>query len=379
MIHGTQRCIFLLAAWFYSLAVLAQAPVINVNSSIKVIKGEAYYIHTVLEGQQVEDIAAAYYTQVSEILRANPEIRTGLVTGMKLKIPYSDASLEAMGKAAASAPAPAPKAAAPVEEPAKPVKKESPPAETKAEPATLEALSKNVNESLENLEKIRESLEQLPEPEPEKVAPAEPQKQVEILTRQLAAEPLESPRPARSSGSVSGLLDQYELRFFAGHPDDSIFYLKEYFFADIDAQGRIVTVEDQRTVTNKNTLFIGLAELSGLTLDNYRPAGPQEKVALGAETEVRRYPYRVKIKRKKVRVYRSPMFVEYLPKDHPHAVAILKAAQEAGVRGKADLIVYAGVKKINLYQPFEYNPFGTVRQTLVEQPILRVTGLESGE
>lgn len=376
---------------------MSQNPITNVNSSIRIIGGEAFYLHQVLEGQEVEDIAAAYYTQVSDILRANPQIRTGLVPGMELKIPCSDASVEFMSSGASPAPMPQTEQSS-LAEAMNILALESPPAQPQPEPRPdslpeLEELSKAVNESIENLNKIRESLEQIPVPAGEDTAAqtqvAAPEaERVDTLLEQPAppmiptpAEVQEIPAPAtateshRTSGSVSGLLDQYQLRFFEEHPADSVFYMSEYFFVTVDARGRILSVQDERTVTNKNTRWLDPAELNGLMLDNSGATRQGEKLALGLEVRLKRHDYEVRIKRKKVRLYRYPMYVEYFPKDHPHGIAILKAAEEAGRRGKQQVTVYDGLKEIGLYRPFEYNPFGVKENTLVSQPLLRIEGI----
>ena len=60
--------------------------------------GEAFYIHTVLEGQTLDQIATAYFTQTAEIIKYNKKQSDPLLVGVKLKIPYSDESLESMSK-----------------------------------------------------------------------------------------------------------------------------------------------------------------------------------------------------------------------------------------------------------------------------------------
>ena len=77
---------------------VGQAQITNVNSAIKVIGGDVFYQHTVLEGQSLSAIAAAYFSDVSSIEKNNPGLSNPPATGTKIKIPYTDESAEAMSK-----------------------------------------------------------------------------------------------------------------------------------------------------------------------------------------------------------------------------------------------------------------------------------------
>jgi hypothetical protein len=73
---------------------LARAQVNNINPSIKMIDGKPFYEHTVLKGQTLAQIAEAYFSNEVSIQSANLGLSKSPSTG--IKIPYSDASLEAM-------------------------------------------------------------------------------------------------------------------------------------------------------------------------------------------------------------------------------------------------------------------------------------------
>lgn len=115
---------------FCLLIQVGQAQITNVNSTIKVIGVDAFYIHTVLNGQTLEAISTAYFTDVPSIKKYNNGIADPLSAGVKIKIPYSDASAEAMSKSSVQVSIPK---AQPVyirasdmkEEPVKPVKEQA--------------------------------------------------------------------------------------------------------------------------------------------------------------------------------------------------------------------------------------------------------------
>lgn len=98
MTQRVLRLIGLVAIFWASHQSVFSQTISNVNPTINLLDGGAYYIHEVLEGQEIEAIAAAYFAEIPEIIKANPEIRTGLKVGMKLKIPFTDESLAMMSQ-----------------------------------------------------------------------------------------------------------------------------------------------------------------------------------------------------------------------------------------------------------------------------------------
>lgn len=220
----------------------------------------------------------------------------------------------------------------------------------------LNQLSEDVQESLESLKKIREVLE----------SPADQAVQDE-------PEPVD-PKTARF---MSDFLDEQFTQFFDSNATDSMFHLREYFFANIDQYGRIGGLKDERTETNKNTRMLNMSELNGVVLDVYEvPNGEDDRVALGIEVDVMRYEYDLKVKRKKVRLYESTMYVEHLAADHPHTRLILDKASEMGERGRCKVVLLDGKKSVSMHRPFEYNPFGNKAKSLLERPVLRIEQMD---
>ena len=380
--------LFALTALFHHMAV---AQVSNVNPSINIISGEPYYIHEVLEGQQIEEIASAYYTKPKIIAESNPTIAAGLTPGMELKIPCSFESYDAMSRldvsektkqtprteskapesVATSTPAaqkeqqvtPIQEAVSLIDEeqeqetPATPDELPAPDSTEVAEgenpQESLEELSKSINESLAALRKIREQLE----PPADTVADAD-SNEVSAPTARLP----ESSRP-----SELAFLEQVMDHYFAPDSSDSTLHLREFFFVTIDLQGLPGEVRDERTVTNANTDLLELSELQNIRYDAMRENGlvntPQP---LGLHLDARKHVYRLKIKRKRIRHYDTPRFVEHMKKSHPHFDLIRKAADSEGQRGKCRVIIYDGAMKVTLHQRFEYNPFAEVSGILKE-------------
>lgn len=421
------RCLLLLLLTWPAFVRAQQ--ITNVNATISIINGEPFYIHQVLEGQTIEAIAAAYYVEEKAIGQANTGIIAGIKPGIELKIPYTDASSEALSrqssqvrpsqekiikrtesqepKPVVTKPAPKPTQVTPLQEavtlldeekpapepleevvvqeelPEEAAEPEAAAMEPVAEPEFVEAqasepkepeptvtdpdtaeqpelimdldqLSREISESLQSLQEIKKVLET---PEGEEAGSVEPEP-VDMATARF----------------VNPFLDSYMHQFFDTAKVDSIFHLREYFFATVDRYGRITALEDERTVTNENTSYLNMDAMEGLVLDAYEipEDNASEQVALGIEIDVQRYTYKLKVKRKKVRVYESALYVQYLPKDHPHTHAILEKAREMGERGKCQVVLLDGVKRVSTFKRFEYNPFGERAHTLIAHPVMRI-------
>lgn len=83
------RSIFTL--FFVSISLINLYSQENIIKSDEVVSidGKTYYIHTVERKQTLYSIAKSYETEIVVIESLNPEIKQGLKSGMKLKIPYS--------------------------------------------------------------------------------------------------------------------------------------------------------------------------------------------------------------------------------------------------------------------------------------------------
>lgn len=406
MLRTLSICVILL---FSALPIcVAQAPV-KVNRTIKVIGGEPFYIHTVEQGQTLSAIAAAYYSDINSIKQANPGCAETPAEATKLKIPYSDASGDALSKPqtiqvyAAStsyakaesempeiAPQPKneenqvpitePTSIEPLEEAAQLLEMEAnqqaapapviaettsvaaieeptpvSAAETQALLGDLSLLSESINQSMANLAKMKETL---------LVNPDQVQRDQQLLADTTKGELL------------SKFIEQSSMTFFQENSAASNYYIKEYFFTRILSNGLIAGVEDGRTTMNKNTYLIDMDQLIGKRIDGREKlAAEPSKIALSIDARTDRHTYEVKVKSKKVRVYRTPFFVEYFAPDDTHGQAILNEAKRLDKKGKATVELRDGYQRISLMEPFEFNPFGQEKTPLFEQNFTTVSSL----
>lgn len=442
-----------------SSALFAQK-ISNVNPNINLLDGGAYYVHEVLSGQEIEDIAKAYYAPVADILKENPEIRTGLKPGMTLRIPYTDESLEAMTNNKSSVDvlsdvAPKKLEQKPDRLPATPIRPQKQPEQPKSQTPMQEAVSllsfdepepKLEEEKKAVAEEVEKPVEKVIEPEPV----PEPESQVieetienniEEQVEQIAVEPLVKPEPViekerttrrvniepdpeakpqsledkaeladltesireslntleKMKKALAGEPKEHELTSFEKSSDEKLamdflseklderlasdsglyeFYLKEYFMAQIDQNGVIVSLRDERTITNQNTQDLFIQDVAGLRLESYPNLDDKTtETAVGFNADVTIHHYAFKIKKKKIRIYNDAMFVEYLDKDHPHYDLIMNEAKERGQRGKCDVVVADGTLKTARYSKVEYNPFAEQKDVIDEEKVLRLVSM----
>jgi hypothetical protein len=419
--------------------VFAQS-ISNVNPTINLLDGGAYYIHEVLDGQEIEAIAAAYFCDISEIVKANPDIKLGLKTGMKLRIPYSDESLEAMSKSVVSTSVLSdvtPKAieSKPARTPATPIlpqntqtsipKTQTPMQEAVAlldgfdEPTPVAPVAKVEPPKEEIIDAVKPAVVEKkpevavvekPEPKPAPVAKVEaPKLMVEVdeieekeqpkdlvdlsesireslsalekMKKALAGEPIEeevvTPRNLEGDEvlAINFLQDRLDERL---SQDSTIqeFYLKEYFMARIDPAGQIISLRDERTITNKNTQDLVIEDVAGLYLKSY-PQLPNKtgETAIGLNANVHVFHYKLKVKKKKIRVYKEQLYVEHLPKDHPHYVMIMTEAKMRDQFGKCEVLLVDGKLSTARYQQFEYNPFAELDTYIDEEKVLEIVSM----
>jgi hypothetical protein len=383
------------------------AQVSNVNSKIKVINGEAFYVHSVLGGQTLETIANAYFTEVSLIEKHNPGLLEPLSSGAQLKVPYSDESLEAMSKRAKYVvpkkaptyikkdiskaerdkdsnqldkpfvmPIPRPRERpTPMEEAAdlltlpddnfdKLVEKNIGQEDeiNEPEPATqddsekaladLETLSQSINESLESLAQIQEALQSTNvDPETGELIVPKGEKLPENII--LASTFLEN--------QITNYFDTTAANEFS---------LKEYFIVDINSDARIRKVKDERTVTNENSYFLTPYDLRGLRVDSLEKS--RQILSIGFISEIGRYKYKVDIKKNTVKLEQTEGFRSQFLESNNHEEMILEAANNAGLKGSGEFIIMDGYREVASFRAFEYNPFGTKDRVIMHQKVVRI-------
>ncbi len=380
---------------------------VNVNSKIRVIDGEAFYVHSVLGGQTLETIVSAYFTEVSLIQKYNPGLSEPLSSGAQIKVPYSDESLEAMSKRTKYVvpkkaptyikkgtskaegkkysnqldkpffrPIPGPRERPTTMEEAadllilpddnfdKPVEKNRGQKDeiNELEPLTqddsekvladLETLSQSINESLESLAQIQEALE------PTNVDPE---------TGELIV-----PKEEKLSENMilaSKFLENQAANYFDTTAANE-FSLKEYFIVNINSDARIRNVKDERTVTNANSYFLTPDDLRGLRVDSLEKI--QQILSIGFISEIGMYKYKVDIKKNTVKLEKTEGFRSQFLESSNHEEMILEAANNAGFKGAGEFIIMDGYREAASFKAFEYNPFGTKDRVIMYQKIVRI-------
>lgn len=90
----------ILATGYLSLPALAQESLRQIKSNkTEIIDGKKFYIHSVKKGQTLYMISKAYEADIDGIIKENPDVRDGLKTGQKLRIPAPMTSEVPSGKA----------------------------------------------------------------------------------------------------------------------------------------------------------------------------------------------------------------------------------------------------------------------------------------
>lgn len=92
-------CLFFMVLMIPSKMLLGQEPVQVVRSkNIEYFDGKPYYIHTSIAKQTLYSISKAYEVSVEEILDANPELKYGLKTNQRIRIPATGVVQESAKK-----------------------------------------------------------------------------------------------------------------------------------------------------------------------------------------------------------------------------------------------------------------------------------------
>jgi hypothetical protein len=221
------------------------------------------------------------------------------------------------------------------------------------EKAELADLSESIRESLSTLEKMKKALagESIDEVPTTYVPTGDENYALDFLKEKL------NERLASDSG-----LNE--------------FYLKEYFMANVDPKGVIVSIRDERTITNQNTQDLEIQDVAGLMLEGYPKLNDKSgEAAIGLNADVSVYHYKLKIKKKKIRMYNDAMFVEFMDEENPHFDLIMNEAQKRDQRGKCQVVIADGTMNTARYSKVEYNPFAKQKNIIDEEKVLRLVAL----
>jgi len=146
------------------------------------------------------------------------------------------------------------------------------------------------------------------------------------------------------------------------------FHLQEYFYFTIDKDGIVIDLTDERTELNQNTKYLLKQDFPKLKNLKFSPAQYENKlvetiIPLGISIEVERFRYPIKIKKHKIRIYKTPAYAEYIRKSDPHYEIIMNEYNKSqsdtasSKSKKFTLVLLDGKTSIYEMEVKEYNPF----------------------
>lgn len=331
---------------------VCQAQIENINSSIKVIGTDAFYLHEVLDGQEIEMISEAYGASIESILASNPKIRTGLESGMILKIPFSASSAERMSQIPAPDTA---RANRPLEEAVKILQDEAIKqqiAETKSKAsstddeeglAQLAALSQSISEGISALTELKEVIEETP---------------TEEEAEESDTEFWDTDYTEEARGGIGDFLDDFGYLMLEDNDSISDLQLKEYFIVRLNENGQITNVKDERTYTNANSKFLEPKQMKGHLILENEDILHNKILPLGLHFQATRFSYSLKVKKDRIRVLNEPLFVEHFEDGNPHNHMLRIYADDHSLKGKCEAVIVETKRFVSFHNAFEYNPFG---------------------
>lgn len=182
------------------------------------------------------------------------------------------------------------------------------------------------------------------------------------------------------TAAVHDLLTKKYKEYYADTSSDDEFNLREYFFFYLDEKGRTLALQDERTEVNDNSNYFTdpeLRELQKLDLGIQYEGNPYvSRAALGFEAVTERTVYNARIDKKRIRLFRTPLYVEYLDEEHPHFDLIMKEAQLVGRKGRCEIVVVSGTLSLSQKATKEYNPFAVHHSYLYERPFHSIQLME---
>ncbi|MEX2596071.1 MAG: LysM domain-containing protein [Salibacteraceae bacterium] len=326
----------------------------NLNPKISIIGGNAYYTHTVLQGQGLESIAKAYHASEKEIFLANPDLKGDPEVNTYLLIPYSEASSDKMSAFDLKLDSPVntindfktPSQEAQSLELERNAKPQIEPDELDE----LSDLSASLKEGLNQLDSLKEGIEKKPFLTDDGLPKHSP------VTAFVTKKPVRF--VVDSNKTLSILLDSIlHLMLTGQHPDGANAYLKEYFLIRINDEGIITNVRDERTETNENTRFIEPNSLKGYLLTDSLNKLDRQFIPIGFVINIKRDTHLVRFKKYGIKMKSSSVSSDI-------EAGIFDFGSERLLRGRHRVYVFQYHCYLATYRKFEYNPFGSIDQKL---------------
>lgn len=343
----------------------------NINPVIKIVVGEPFYMHEVLEGQTIEAIAQAYNADLQAIKKENPALTDPLITRINIRIPYTDESVAKMMEVAkelgleetinAKTQRKPDKDDRALKEAAELIQTEE--EKPKKQPdidyeqkALLAELSKTLAEGLKDLEVLHEEIEEKP------VLDKDGFQKDEIRIAEGAVEPKNEP--------VSRVIDD-RLMLFKKEEAQTLF-LREYFLLRVNPDGVVTNVRDERSETNQNTHFLDLNELKGRFIADSAEQLKGMIIPIGINAEVHRVTFHAKVNKGKVNIIEKSFPAQFNDARNTYIELIRSSKPEETLRGKYKVVILEGESFISIHDKFEYNPFGIISSTMDDRKILEL-------
>ena len=368
------RCFFIFLASFAFSAYANAQEINNINPVIKIIVGEPFYIHKVLEGQTLEAIASVYNANIEAIKKENPSLTGPLITRINIRIPYTDESAAKMMEVAAEMGLAETvgtknkrndnKGKAPIEEALELMEEKDEPQPkanhelNKEQLALLSELSKTLEEGLNDLEVLHEEIDEKPVLDKDGF-------QKEELRIADSKEPFEI-----KNTPISGVIDD-RLELFMRESDQSLL-LKEYFLLRINPDGVVTNIRDERSETNQNTHLLDMNELKGRFIADSSESFKGMIIPIGINAEVNRVKFSVKVKKGKVKIIDNTFPSEFEPSRADYIALIINTKPVETLRGKFKVTILDGETFISIHDKFEYNPFGIISTTMDDKKLLEL-------
>jgi len=368
------RCLFILIVSVAFSTYTGAQEINNVNPVIKIVVGEPFYIHEVLEGQTLEAIASAYNANIEAIKKENPTLTDPLITRINIRIPYTDESAAKMMEVAAEmglaetigtkTKRSNKRKKAPMEEALELLEKEEElkpkvnPDLNEEQLAILSERSKTLEERLNDLEVLHEEIDEKPVLDEDgfqkdELRIADSKEGVEIKNEPISAV----------------IYDR--LALFKKEGDQSLL-LKEYFLLRINPDGVVTNVRDERSETNQNTNLLDMNELKGRFIADSSEPFKGMIIPIGINATVNRIRFEVKVKKGKVKIINKTFPSEFESSRAVYIELIINSKPVETLRAKFKVTILDGETFISIHDKFEYNPFGIISATMGDKKLLEL-------
>lgn len=345
------RFLTLLLSCFFPVFLGAQN-VKNVNPRVKIIDGEPFYTHTYLEGQSIQQIAAAYLSTIEAIEKNNPNLNQ-LLPGRLIRIPYTDASLAVMSKYDL-----------------KPTALSKANMQDDASSMSSDRKEGSDDKTLENLMELAAELKSSLG-----ILDSAQQKVIEKPILDKNGMPIKDqfmslPEPKGVINKHQLLSDYLEaiVQPIVASSFNSADYapIKEFFLIRVTSKGVITNIKDERTKMNNNTMHLIPDSLIGYTLNGDDELWRNQFLNIGLVAEVSQDTLQIKVLPNQLKTISGNP-------DQEQMQLIQSFIRNNGMKGKQTLVITDVDYFLAVYNQVEYNPFAEIREKLYQNSEKRIS------